>query len=120
MAVITYTWIDGTTGDWGTASDWSGGVGGKAIADESTTVNSDSVNSGATSKGGAGGNAGSLGNGTASTGRAGGYGKGGHRAPCPSFRARPAAETTRGTTSRLFAETMYQQGPTRARGSLTI
>jgi hypothetical protein len=26
MPVITYTWIDGTTGDWGTASDWSGGV----------------------------------------------------------------------------------------------
>jgi hypothetical protein len=24
--VITYTWVDGTSGDWGTAADWSGGV----------------------------------------------------------------------------------------------
>ncbi|WP_167528912.1 beta strand repeat-containing protein, partial [Bradyrhizobium macuxiense] len=23
---LTYTWIDGTTGDWGTAANWSGGV----------------------------------------------------------------------------------------------
>ena len=24
--VITYTWVDGTSGDWGTGADWSGGV----------------------------------------------------------------------------------------------
>ncbi|MEH2562112.1 hypothetical protein [Bradyrhizobium sp. AZCC 2289] len=26
MTVITYNWIDGTSGTWGTAADWSGGV----------------------------------------------------------------------------------------------
>src|SRR5438045_1883965 len=26
MSIITYTWIDGTSGDWGTASNWTEGV----------------------------------------------------------------------------------------------
>src|SRR6266404_3118608 len=26
MTAITFTWVDGTIGDWGTAADWSGGV----------------------------------------------------------------------------------------------